>query len=128
MTGGQSDKAEYSFTVLPDTRIAVFRWVGRMTIEDRRQMRGEMVAYCQSQDVSDLIVDGREQISDTSTIESYQFGAEVPDTMRGLRIAVVHRSDDSSLPFIETVANNRGSNTRAFTTIESAREWLESTD
>lgn len=47
-------------------------------------------------------------------VESYDFGTMVPTAFRGLIVAVVHRPDDETLKFIETVAFNRGSGTKAF--------------
>ena len=87
-----------------------------------------MVQFCEAHGVRDLIIDGRDQFSETDILDSYDFGSEVPVELRGLRIAVVHRSDDDSLRFIETVAFNRGAMTRAFLDLDEARRWLESLD
>ncbi|MDJ0910473.1 MAG: hypothetical protein QNI99_14845 [Woeseiaceae bacterium] len=87
-----------------------------------------MKKFCEERGVRCVIIDGREQQSETGIVDAYEFGAEVPVEMQGLTLAVVHRPDDEALKFIETVANNRGSRTRAFQDFEAARAWLESLD
>lgn len=118
----------YSLALIPDTEIALFHWSGPITLADRRENTRRMAQFCESHGVRRLIIDGRDQLSKTGTIDSFAFGKEVPSEMRGLIVAVVHRSDDKSLRFIETVASNRGSFTRSFLTIEEARAWLETFD
>ena len=121
-----SPAASYTIDLIPGTRIALFRWIGPITLEDRRNNREIITRFCRTHDVTDVIIDGRDQESRTSTMESFNFGTEVPAGFRGLRLAVVHRPDDQTLQFIEAVAGNRGSATRAFEEIDEARAWLES--
>lgn len=123
---GADDKAgSYVLELIPGTRIALFRWSGPISLDDRRANMKILTDFCQEQEVRSLIVDGRFQVSETGTLDSFVFGKEVPTEMKGLRIAVVHRSDDDALPFIETVAKNRGSVTDAFLNLDEARAWLE---
>lgn len=124
----QTDEAGHQLLlqVLPDTQIALCRWSGPMTLEDRVKCRQQMVEFCNSQNVDNLLIDGREQRSRTDIVDSYDFAKDVPEEMYGLNIAVVHRPDDESLRFIETVAFNRGAQTRAFTDYDAALRWLES--
>ena len=123
----EPDTASYTIELIPDTQIALFHWVGPITLDDRRNNRNVIVEFCRANGVRDVIIDGRDQISKTSTMESYNFGSEVPSGFRGLRLAIVHRPDDNSLQFIEAVAGNRGSATKAFEHLDAARAWLEST-
>ena len=122
-----SEKSSYSIDLIPGTRIALFHWVGPITLQDRRNNRDVITEFCRQHQVSDVIIDGRDQESRTTTMESFNFGSEVPAGFRGLRLAVVYRPDDDSLQFIEAVAGNRGSATRAFLDIAEAQAWLEST-
>lgn len=124
----QCGAASYDMDVLRGTDIAVFRWVGPITLKDRRDNTQRMQQFCKKRGLRRIIIDGREQESETDIVDSYEFGAEVPVEMAGLTLAVVHRPDDESLKFIETVAYNRGSRTRAFQDFEAARAWLESLD
>ena len=124
----QCGAASYDLDILQGTDIAVFRWVGPITLEDRRQNTHRMREFCEQRGLRRVIIDGREQQSETDIVDSYEFGAAVPTEMPGLTLAVVHRPDDESLKFIETVAYNRGSRTRAFQDFEAARAWLESLD
>ncbi|MDJ0700523.1 MAG: hypothetical protein QNJ07_11765 [Woeseiaceae bacterium] len=122
----QCGAASYDLDILQGSDIAVFRWIGPITLEDRRRNASRMTEFCRKRGVRRIIVDGREQQSETDIMDSYEFGAEVPTQMPGLTLAIVHRPDDESLKFIETVAYNRGSRTRAFQDFEAARAWLES--
>ena len=129
MPAVQDDKdSRYTLSIIPDSSIALFRWTGPITLQDRNENRRRMVEFCKEKGVHRLIVDGREQESKTDIVDSYEFAKDVPMEMRGLTIAVVHRTDDESLPFIETVAFNRGSGTRAFLSFDEARTWLSSLD
>ena len=119
--------ASYTIDLIPGTRIALFHWVGPITLQDRRNNRDVITSFCREHQVRDVIIDGRDQESKTTTMESFSFGSEVPAGFRGLRLAVVHRPDDDSLQFIEAVAGNRGSATRAFLDIAEAQAWLETT-
>lgn len=118
-------EATYTIDVIPDSEIALFHWVGPITLEDRLNNLEIMAAFCAENSVRKMIIDGRDQQSETDTIESWQFGSAVPEAFRGLCVAVVHRPDDKSLALIETVAFNRGSTTRSFTDFDEARNWLD---
>ena len=119
-------EADYTLAVLPGTDIAVFHWKGPITLEDRVENLERMSEFCGEQGVRKLVIDGRDQENETDLLDSYTFGAQVPMAFRGLFVAVVHRPDDEALKFIETVAFNRGSGTKAFTTMDEAVSWLES--
>ena len=123
---GRKDKTgSYTFNLLPGTDVALFHWTGPITLEDRIRNLDRMVDFCEANDVFKLVIDGRDQESLTGTLENYDFGAQVPKAFRRLRVAVVHRQDDDSLHFIETVAFNRGAGTHAFTDFDEALHWLE---
>ena len=123
-----TEKPSYTIALIPGTRIALFHWVGPITLDDRRTNRDVIVNFCEEHGINDVIIDGRDQESKTSVMESFNFGTEVPAGFRGLRLAVVHRPDDESLQFIEAVAGNRGSSTKSFVTVDEARTWLEAAD
>ena len=122
---GKSE-ADYTLAVLPGTDIAVFHWKGPITMEDRVRNLQRMTGFCQEHRLTKLVIDGRDQENETDLLDSFTFGSKVPMAFRGLHVAVVHRPDDEALKFIETVAFNRGSGTRAFTTMDEAVSWLES--
>jgi len=117
---------KYTLSVIPGTRIAIYRPAGPIALEDReRRNRKELVEFCQKEGVRSLIVDGREQVFKTSTLETFLFAEELPQVMRGLRVAIVHSHDDDTLPFVATVAANRAMTVKAFLNIDEARAWLE---
>ncbi len=126
MSDKEHSASRYILQIIPDSQIALFHWVGPITLKDRRQNIQRMVEFCETHGVRNLIVDGRDQVSETGTMDSFNFGRDVSVEMRGLRIAVVYRFNDDSLPFISTVAHNRGALTKDFHSIDEARTWLES--
>ena len=118
MTSDRRDKkATYTIGLIPNTDIALFHWVGPITVDDRIKNLDLMVDYYHEKGVTKLIIDGRDQEPQTGAVESYDFGTMVPTAFRGLIVAIVHRPDDETLKFIETVAFNRGSGTNAFVDI-----------
>ena len=116
----------YTLELIPGTRIALFHWFGPITYADRELNLQRMSDFCREHGVDCILIDGRDQQSETDIVDSYDIGSNVPEVMSGLNIAVVHRPDDKSLQFIETVAFNRGGHTRSFEDLRSARAWLES--
>ncbi len=119
------DDARYTLEVMPGGQIARFHWRGPITLRDRQDNVHRMVEFCRERQIQCLLIDGRDQEAVGPIVENFDFGSTVPMEMRGLRIAVVHRLDDETLPFIETVAFNRGGNTQSFIDTEAALEWLE---
>jgi hypothetical protein len=112
--------------MIPGTDIAVFHWVGPITLEDRQQNAKRCVEFCASRNVRRIIIDGRDQVSETDIMDSFGFAKDVPTEMAGLRMAVVYRPEDKALKFIETVAFNRGARTRSFVDFDAAKAWLAS--
>lgn len=110
---------------LPNSEIGLSHWSGPITAQDRAQNLERMTEFCQENGLSRLLIDGRDQVNKTGVMDSMAFGASVPDAFRGLNVAVVHRPDDETLSFIEAVAFNRGSGTKAFTDYDEAVAWLE---
>lgn len=125
MAAARSTEPSYSLEVMPGHRIARFHWSGPITTRDRYENVRRMVSFCREKGIRSLLIDGRDQEAASSTIEDYDFAKNVPFDMRGLRIAVVHDPDDEALPFIETVAFNRGGNTQSFVGVDEAVAWLE---
>ncbi len=119
---------KYTLSVIPDTRIAMFRWQGPITLEDRRRNRKRIVEFCEHEGVKGVIIDGRDQESKMSIMETFSFGEEVPTEMRGIAIAIVYRPGDRALTFIDTVAANRGSTIKSFLYVDEAQAWLEARD
>ncbi len=115
----------YTLDIMPGSQIARFHWRGPITTKDRRDNARRMVEFCRDRHIQCVLIDGRDQEPVGPIVDNFDFGSSVPIEMRGLRIAVVHRPDDEALPFIETVAFNRGGNTRSFVDTDEALRWLE---
>ena len=114
----------YELNIIPDTRIALFCWSGPIALKEREENVRVMAQFCRENGISQLIVDTRKQVSETTTMEMYHFGAAIPKVMSGIQIAVVCRQSDRDTQFGETVAANRGAKSRSFETIEEAKRWL----
>ena len=127
MVFGKKDKsASYSLTVIPETDIALFRWVGPITLEDRVKNLERMADFCNANDLRKILIDGRKQESETDLLDAFDFGTRVPSAFSRLWAAIVYRPGDESLKSIETIAFNRGASTRAFANFSDAEAWLVS--
>ena len=115
----------YELEIIPDTRIALFCWTGPITLEDREENRHCVMQFCQENSLDQLIIDTRQEINKTRTMQMFDFAAAIPKRMRGLHIAVIRNADDVEIQFGEAVAVNRGATLRAFLTLEDAQRWLE---
>ena len=115
---------KYELSIIPGTRIALFHWMGAITLDDRKRNRKEIFAFCQKEGIKHLIIDGRHQEPHTGLMQDFGFGEELPTEMRGFKIAIVRSREDKSLKFINNVAANRGAITKSFHTLEEAQDWL----
>ena len=115
-------------TVIPGTRIALFRSLGAVEFEDRMKNLERMAQFCKEHGIKDLIVDISQQVSETRTMQMFTLGTSVPEILRGIRIAVVCQPFDEETKFGETVAANRGAISSSFTSVEDAQRWLEGKD
>ena len=115
----------YKLALIPGKRIALFRWSGPITFEDRMKNVKRMGQFCNENKIKDLIVDTRKQVSTTRAMQMFDLGASVPEVLGGIRIAVVCQSSDHTTQFGETVAANRGAFCRSFTSFAEAQRWLE---
>ena len=114
----------YELKVIPNTQIASFCWSGLVTLKERKKNVKIMAQFCRENGISQLIVDTRQQLSDTLTIDMYDFGAAIPKVMRGIQVAVVCRPSDKDTQFGETVAADRGAESHLVYSIEEAMNWL----
>ena len=102
--GKASVEPTFTIDLIENSDIALFHWKGPITLEDRQKNLQRMVEFCRTKGVRKILIDGRDQESETSVLESFSFGSEVPRAFSGLNAAVVHRGDDDSLKFIRCCA------------------------
>lgn len=114
----------YELKIIPNTRIALSCWSGTIDLKKRKENVRTMAQFCRDNGLSQLIVDTRQQVDDATTMQMYDFGASIPEIMRGIQVAVVCRPSARATRFGETVAANRGTNSHSFETIEEAKTWL----
>ena len=114
----------YELTIIPGTQIALFCWSGPVTQEDRQNNVVEIARFCGENGIRQIIVDTRQAVSKTTTMEDLKLGVSVAKTMRGIQFAIVRQSSDKEAQFFENVAANRGAHSRSFGAIEDALRWL----
>ena len=115
----------YELTIMPGTEIALFCWSGPITLEDRKRNVERITQFLSENGISQLILDTRHLDRRMTTTEGYEFGAWVPEKIRGIKVAVVHHSNDVEGRFVENVAANRGTHSRSFLSLEEAQKWLD---
>ncbi len=114
----------YELTIVPGTQIALFCWSGPITLEDRQRNLERLTQFCSENDISQVIVDTRQQVHMTGTMENFDFGVLLSKAMRGIQFAIVGHSSDDEVEFVDNVAANRGAHCRSFVTLEEAQRWL----
>ena len=114
----------YDLTIMPETQIGLFCWSGPITVEDRKKNLDRIATFCEENGLTRLIVDTRQQVNRTSTMQMFDFSAMVSKVMGGVRIAIVRHTTDAETQFGEDVAANRGACSRSFSTVEEAQDWL----
>ena len=63
----------FELKIIPDTRIAFFCWSGPITLEDREENRHCVMQLCQEDSIDQLIIDTRQEISETRTMQMFDF-------------------------------------------------------
>jgi len=120
---------KFTLSLIPGTRIAFYHWAGPITLEDRERNRKEILEFCQKAGVRSLLIDGRDQVfnrvDNVEISKIFSFAEELPQVMRGFRMAIVHRHDDDILPVAATFAAKGALTIKSFLNIYEAREWLE---
>ncbi len=114
----------YELTIMPGTQIALFCWSGPITFEDRKKNLEHLTQFCSENGISQVIVDTRQQVHRTSSVQNFAFGELLSKAMRGIQFAIVRHSSDKEVQFADNVAANRGARCRSFVTLEEAQRWL----
>ncbi len=114
----------YELTIMRGTQIALFCWSGPIALEDRKRNLECLTQFCSENGISQVIVDTRQQVHMTSTMENFEFGTLLSKAMRGIQFAIVRHSSDEEVQFADNVAANRGARCRSFVTLEEAQRWL----
>jgi hypothetical protein len=115
-------------TKIADGRIAVATSTGPITPPEREAHRDAVVKFCRENGIHHVIVDTREQICCSETMEVFGFASSSVEAIRGLHVALIPSTRDRDIVFIDAVAGNRGASTRICRSIDEARTWLESSD
>jgi hypothetical protein len=115
----------YTLETIPDSRIALFRWVGPITLEDRLSNLRMIEEYASKHDLHSVIADAREESSQLSQLQMFEFASKIPELSPSVRWAVVLQSGDEESIFAGGIAAAEGALIQLFETIEEARSWLD---
>lgn len=111
-------------TIMPGTDIALMCWSGPITFRDRKKCVEQVTQFCSKNGINQVIVDTRQQVRKTTTMENYDFGSWLPNETREIKFAIVCHSSDTDVRFVDDVAANRGAQCRSFVTFEEAQRWF----
>lgn len=112
-------------TIHKDLEIIQIESCGNIATEDFQKTLDTILRIRQDQGLNKVFVDATKATSYPSTMLIYDFGSQVADLLRGLKVAivVVPVTYNESL-FFETVARNRGGNVSLFDSPAAALAWL----
>jgi hypothetical protein len=118
----------YTLEMVPDSKIALFRWVGPITLEDRLSNLRMIEEFASQHDVHGVIADAREEISQLSSLQMFEFASKIPELSPSVKWAVVLQRGDEETIFAGGIAAAEGAPIQLFETIEEAKAWLEAMD
>ena len=112
-------------TVLEDLQIIQVHSYGDVTLDDLEGSLEAIIRIREERGLSRVFVDATEETSLPPAFSAYEFGKQIADFVRGLRVAVVgSKMLAEDMRFIETVAQNREAVLKIFETVEDALTWL----
>ncbi|MHC4346589.1 MAG: hypothetical protein ACYSUP_18125 [Planctomycetota bacterium] len=112
-------------TVREDVEVIQVTSYGDVTMEDFSKTLNSILKIREDRGLAKIFVDGTAVTSYPSTSPVFDFGSQVADSLRGIRVAIVATLNkrDESL-FFETVARNRGGHVSVFDSPDAALAWL----
>ena len=112
-------------TIRKDLEVIQVESCGNITTEDFQKTLDTILRIRQDQGLTKVFVDATKATSYPSTMPIHDFGSQVADLLRGLKVAivVVPGTRNESM-FFETVARNRGGNVSLFDSPSAALAWL----
>jgi len=126
-----AEQASHQFALesLGEVPIVRLRFFGTQTVDTIRPAATEALALGHRNGCTRFVIDYRSCRATDTTAETYFHIANLEGlgVTRSDRVAVVYRRDVDRHVFAELVAQNRGwANTRYFTSMPTAEEWLQS--
>jgi hypothetical protein len=112
-------------TIRKDLEVIQVESCGNITTEDFQKTLDTILRIRQDQGLTKVFVDATKATSYPSTMPIHDFGSQVADLLRGLKVAivVVPGTRNESM-FFETVARNRGGNVSLFDSPAAVLAWL----
>ncbi|UCE64418.1 MAG: hypothetical protein JSU59_04555 [Nitrospirota bacterium] len=115
-----------------EENIVFIRLHGQSDLEENEQARGEVMQLCHDTGIRSVLADCQELEvpSSITTVDLYNFG-KTWDKNLVSRLAIVLPNNERNrghIRFSETVAYNRGLNTRTFDKLKEALSWLYELD
>jgi len=119
-----------SLTIKKKGDILCFKATGSRSLETVVAMSNDILTACVEHNTKKILVDVRQLEGRLSSIDSYEIYNRHAPKIRDLNVithnAIVDLEEfGSSYNFLETVAVNRGFNSRVFSDLDEAVKWLE---
>jgi hypothetical protein len=100
----------------------------REMLEREANVFEPLAEACMQHGCIKVLIDARGLEVRMETMELFRAGDDLASLVpRGLRVALVARSDTVDDGFFENVASNRGASVKVFTDPEAARRWVAAT-
>ena len=120
----------YELTIKKKEEILWVKATGTRSLETVLAMSNDILTACVEHNTKKILVDVRQLEGRLRSIDSYELFSRHAPKIRDLNIitrnAIVDLEEfGSSYNFLETVAVNRGFNSRVFTDLDEAVKWLE---
>lgn len=112
---------------LDHTGLWLVRYIGKTTLEVRILALAHFVKVSKGHPVLGIIVDLRQAELQLSTADAFEFGNRLAQErgLRQCRLVFLERSENGLRSrFMETVASNRGRDTKVLTDYDEAVAWL----
>ena len=112
-------------TIRKDLEVIQVKSCGNITTEDFQKTLDAILRIRQNQGLTKVFVDATKATSYPSTMSIHDFGSQVADSLRGVKVAIVAvPGTRKESTFFETVARNRGGNVSLFDSPAAALAWL----
>jgi hypothetical protein len=98
---------------------------GSVTREDSLSSLAALEELMKETGITRVLSDTRKQESTPSTVDIFDFGAHLPQSMKLAVIVSERQPTAHNVAFVDDVAYNRGVNIKVFGSRSEALEWLQ---
>jgi hypothetical protein len=113
-------------SVREDLQIIQVDSYGDVTAKDLEGTLKAVTAIRQERGLTRVLVDATAKVSSPSTVSVFEFGSELAEHIRDMKVAVAGSTErDPELGFLQTVTANRGAHLHIFESVDAALTWLK---